>query len=98
MIKLAEKIGLEESVITQLKVIYEKKILLNTGRVSEGSVFTGLLTDDATALGYIGNIAYVDSNYSNEIKIDSVKINEDLFFRDHSIHKFLVDEKHKNSK
>ena len=60
------------------KVVYEKKISLNTGRVSEGSVFTGLLTDDATALGYLGNIAYVDSNYSNEIRIDSVKINEDL--------------------
>lgn len=26
---------------------------------------------------------------------ETAKINEDLFFRDHSIHKFLVDEKHK---
>lgn len=60
------------------KVIYEKKILLSTGRVTEGNAFVGLLTDDATALGYLGNITFSDSTYSNVGKMNLVKLNEGL--------------------
>ena len=60
------------------KIVYEKKILLSTGRITEGNAFVGLLTDDATALGYLGNITFSDSTYSNVGKMNLVKLNEGL--------------------
>ena len=43
-------------IIEDGKVLYEKKLLISSGRINEGNAFTGLLTDDPTALGYLGNI------------------------------------------
>lgn len=60
------------------KVIYEKKLLVSSGRVIEGNAFVGLLTDDATALGYLGNLTFSDSTSSNVGKMNLVKLNEDL--------------------
>lgn len=64
------------------KVVYEKKLLISSGRVSEGNAFVGLLTDDATALGYLGNITFSDSTYSNVGKMNLVNLNESLLEED----------------
>lgn len=58
------------------KVLYEKKFHISSGRVSEGNALTGLLTDDATALGYLGDITYFDSSYSNVGRMNCVNIDE----------------------
>lgn len=60
------------------KVLYEKKLLISSGRASEGNIFTGLLTDDPTALGYLGNITYFDSNYSSTGKMTCVNLTKEL--------------------
>lgn len=65
-------------IIENGKVLYEKKLLISSGRVNEGNAFTGLLTDDPTALGYLGNITYFDSNYSNTGKMTCVNLTEGL--------------------
>ena len=65
-------------IIENGKVLYEKKLLISSGRVNEGNAFTGLLTDDPTALGYLGNITYFDSNYSNTGKMNCVNLTEDM--------------------
>lgn len=60
------------------KVVYEKKLIITSGRISEGNAFVGLLTDDATALGYLGNITYMDSKNSNTGKMNCVNLTESL--------------------
>lgn len=60
------------------KVLYEEKLLISSGRISDGNAFTGLLSDDPTALGYLGNITYFDSNYSNTGKMNCVNLTEDM--------------------
>ncbi|MDU2489994.1 MAG: DUF308 domain-containing protein [Clostridium celatum] len=65
-------------IIEDGKVLYEKKLLISSGRINEGNAFTGLLTDDPTALGYLGNITYFDSNYSNTGKMNCVNITEGM--------------------
>lgn len=65
-------------IIENGKVLYEKKLLISSGRINEGNAFTGLLTDDPTALGYLGNVTYFDSNYSNTGKMNCVNLTEDM--------------------
>lgn len=60
------------------KVVYEKNLLISSGRVSDGNALVGLLTDDATALGYLGDITFSDSTYSNLGKMNLVKLNESI--------------------
>lgn len=60
------------------KVLCEEKLLISSGRISDGNAFTGLLSDDPTALGYLGNITYFDSNYSNTGKMNCVNLTEDM--------------------
>ena len=60
------------------KVVYEKKLIITSGRINEGNAFVGLLTDDATALGYLGNITYMDSKNSNTGKMNCVNLTESL--------------------
>lgn len=69
-------------IIENGKVLYEKKLLISSGRVNEGNAFTGLLTDDSTALGYLGNITYFDSNYSSTGKMNCVNLTEDMLDED----------------
>lgn len=69
-------------IIENGKVLYEKKLLISSGRVNEGNAFTGLLTDDPTALGYLGNITYFDSNYSSTGKMNCVNLTEDMLDED----------------
>lgn len=65
-------------IIENGKVLYEEKLLISSGRISDGNAFTGLLSDDTTALGYLGNITYFDSNYSNTGKMTCVNLTEGL--------------------
>lgn len=61
------------------KVVLESKAILSEGRVSEGDLFAGLLTDDATALGYLGSVNIQIPNvgkYDN--KVTSVKLDPSL--------------------
>ena len=58
-------------IIENGKVLCEEKLLISSGRISDGNAFTGLLSDDPTALGYLGNITYFDSNYSNTGKVSA---------------------------
>ncbi len=60
------------------KVVYEKKLIITSGRINEGNAFVGLLTDDTTALGYLGNITYMDSKNSNTGKMNCVNLTESL--------------------
>lgn len=65
-------------IVENNKVLYEKALLISSGRISEGNAFTGVLTDDATALGYLGDITFSDSTHSNVGKMSLVKLNENL--------------------
>ncbi len=65
-------------VIENGKVLYEKKLLISQGRTNEGNAFTGLLTDDPTSLGYLGNITYFDSNHLNTGKMTCVNLTKEL--------------------
>ena len=65
-------------IIDNGKVLCEEKLLISSGRISDGNAFTGLLSDDPTALGYLGNITYFDSNYSNTGKMTCVNLTEGL--------------------
>lgn len=59
------------------KNVYEEKIILSSGRVNEGNVFAGVLSDDASALGYLGDIEFEPSN---ELvgKITTVNLSADI--------------------
>ncbi|MCE9653697.1 hypothetical protein [Clostridium celatum] len=63
--------------INNNKVVYEKELLLFSGRINDANVFTGLLTDDATALGYLGEISF-NTSYSTAGKINTVNLNSDI--------------------
>lgn len=65
-------------VIENGKVLYEKSLLISQGRTNEGNAFTGLLTDDPTSLGYLGNITYFDSNNLNTGKMTCVNLTKEL--------------------
>lgn len=65
-------------IVENNKVLYEKTLLISSGRISEGNAFTGVLTDDATALGHLGDITFSDSTHSNVGKMSLVKLNENL--------------------
>jgi len=59
------------------KVLVQKKSLLSSGRVTETNMFTGILTDDATSLGYIGNVKF-DTNKGFEGSIENVYLDEKI--------------------
>ncbi|MGL5352052.1 MAG: hypothetical protein ACRDA5_01855, partial [Clostridium sp.] len=59
------------------KVVSTQKVLVSAGRVSEGSLLAGILTDDATSLGYLGDISYNDTNTKLNGKLDTVKLDID---------------------
>ena len=56
------------------KSILEEKVIGSTGRVTEGKVFAGVLTDDFTSLGYLGDIKYTQPQSGQEIGLDIVKL------------------------
>lgn len=65
------------NIVENGKVLSQKKTLISSGRVTETNVFTGILTDDATSLGYIGNVKF-DSSRGFEGTIESVYLDENI--------------------
>lgn len=61
--------------------VLEQKVMVSTGRVTEGNLFAGILTDDVTSLGYLGDIKFTDTLNSLEgglvtVKLDSNNISD----------------------
>lgn len=75
---LGEEVNITAYLIKSGKVLCEKKVILSSGRIIEGNMFVGLLTDDDTSLGYLGDIAFSDTNYPNISKMNLVKLNRSL--------------------
>ncbi|MDZ7542963.1 hypothetical protein GNF83_17600, partial [Clostridium perfringens] len=46
------------NIVENGKVLTQKKALVSSGRVTETNMFTGILTDDATSLGYVGSVIF----------------------------------------
>ncbi|WP_291651673.1 hypothetical protein [Clostridium sp.] len=65
------------NIVENGKVLSQKKTLVSSGRVTETNVFTGVLTDDATSLGYIGNVKF-DSSRGFEGTLESVYLDENI--------------------
>lgn len=65
------------NIVENGKVLSQKKTLVSSGRVTETNVFTGVLTDDATSLGYIGNVKF-DSSRGFEGTIENVYLDENI--------------------
>lgn len=65
------------NIVENGKVLSQKKTLISSGRVTETNVFTGVLTDDATSLGYIGNVKF-DSSRGFEGTIENVYLDENI--------------------
>lgn len=65
------------NIVENGKVLSQKKTLISNGRVTETNVFTGVLTDDATSLGYIGNVKF-DSSRGFEGTIENVYLDENI--------------------
>lgn len=65
------------NIVEDGKVLSQKKTLISSGRVTETNVFTGVLTDDATSLGYIGNVKF-DSSRGFEGTIENVYLDENI--------------------
>ena len=59
------------------KVLYEKKTLISSGRVTESSLFLGMLTDDPTALSYVGNVTF-DTKSGFTGMIEKVQLDENI--------------------
>ena len=63
------------------KSVLEQKVMVSTGRITEGNLFAGILTDDVTSLGYLGDIKFTDTLNSLEgglvtVKLDSNNISD----------------------
>lgn len=65
------------NIVEDGKVLSQKKTLISNGRVTETNLFTGVLTDDATSLGYIGNVKF-DSSRGFEGIIENVYLDENI--------------------
>lgn len=65
------------NIIENGKVLEQKKTLVSSGRVTETNMFVGILTDDATSLGYVGNVKF-DSSRGFEGTIESVYLDENI--------------------
>ncbi|WP_278599984.1 hypothetical protein [Clostridium tertium] len=65
------------NIVENGKVLSQKKTLISNGRVTETNLFTGVLTDDATSLGYIGNVKF-DSSRGFEGTIENVYLDENI--------------------
>lgn len=65
------------NIVEDGKVLSQKKTLISNGRVTETNLFTGVLTDDATSLGYIGNVKF-DSSRGFEGTIENVYLDENI--------------------
>lgn len=65
------------NIVEDGKVLSQKKTLISNGRVTETNLFTGVLTDDATSLGYIGNGKF-DSSRGFEGTIENVYLDENI--------------------
>ncbi|MBS5939654.1 hypothetical protein [Clostridium sp.] len=59
------------------KVLYEKKGLVSSGRVSEANLLLGVLTDDQTGLSYIGSTSF-ELNPDQKGGIEKVKLDENI--------------------
>lgn len=58
------------------KVLFQKKSLISNGRVNDSNLFMGILTDDATALNYIGAISLEAQGVKGVI--DRVQLDKDI--------------------
>ncbi|WP_352416989.1 hypothetical protein [Clostridium tertium] len=65
------------NIVEDGKVLSQKKTLISNGRVTETNLFTGVLTDDVTSLGYIGNVKF-DSSRGFEGTIENVYLDENI--------------------
>ncbi|GAB6169832.1 hypothetical protein JCM1393_22920 [Clostridium carnis] len=63
------------------KSILEKKAIISEGRVKENNFFAGILTDDPTSLGYLGDVSF-DVTNRDPGKIKSVKLDKDIIGND----------------
>ncbi|MBU3131306.1 hypothetical protein [Clostridium gasigenes] len=59
------------------KSVLEQKIIFSNGRVSEGNLFAGVLTDDFTSLGYLSYVNYGDIQSGRTGALDTVKLDID---------------------
>lgn len=60
------------------KSVSEKSVIASEGRVTEGNLFVGILTDDMTSLGYLGDIAYTNANTSETGSVNTVKLDSNI--------------------
>lgn len=62
------------NIIENEKSVFEQKITVSEGRISEGNLFAGIITDDATALGYLGDVIYEDTQNNQNGSLNTVKL------------------------
>jgi hypothetical protein len=65
------------NIVENGKVLTQKKALVSSGRVTETNMFTGILTDDATSLGYVGSVKF-NTNRGFDGLIENVTLDENI--------------------
>ena len=64
-------------------IVLEQKVIGSKGRVTEAKVFTGVLTDDITSLGYLGDVKYKNLQSGIELGLDTVKLDSNIIDGNH---------------
>lgn len=71
------------------KSVLEQKIILTDGRVTGGNLFAGIITDDVTSLGYLGDVTYSDAQSGQTGSLTTVKLDVNSIGDNHlNIYKF----------
>lgn len=71
------------NIIENGKSVSEKSVIASEGRITEGNLFVGILTDDMTSLGYLGGVTYTDTNTSQTGGINTVKLDANAIGSNH---------------
>ncbi|MEG1287510.1 MAG: hypothetical protein RSD13_05600 [Clostridium sp.] len=71
------------NIIEDGKSVSEKSVMASEGRITEGNLFVGLLTDDMTSLGYLGDVTYTEPNNPQKGGINTVKLDSNSIGSNH---------------
>ncbi|MGL5244863.1 MAG: hypothetical protein ACRC7R_06805, partial [Sarcina sp.] len=83
-VKLTEESKkLKIKILKENKLILEKPILIDSGRINYGDILTGVLTDDFNSLSYFGEVKYgaITNKYGSKdpvVKLIPVEINQEI--------------------
>lgn len=71
------------NIIKDGKSVSEKSVRASEGRIAEGNLFVGVLTDDMTSLGYLADVTYTDAKDPQKSGVNTVKLDSNAIGSNH---------------